>query len=264
MSLAWHNGRVVPLADVRLDPEDAGLLLGDGLFETLLVEGGLAGDVEAHLDRLLEGLRRIGIDLPEDRNALASAIAAVAVVASRPLARLRVTVTAKTRLITASPYEPPAQPVPAILFPEPWIDSRSPLTGLKSLSYQANRLALRRAEAAGAFEALLLNERGRLTEGSRSNVILSLPGGLFTPPVEDGCLPGTVRRRLLEMGEIAQRSLGPEDLQAAGEVLLTNSLIGVLTVTRVDEREIGIGGTAARLRDALKARSARVRAAGRR
>ena len=255
MSLAWHNGSFVPLPDVRIDPTDAGLLLGDGLFETLLVEQGLAGDVEAHLDRLLAGLHRIGVDLPEDRNALTRAIAAVTETAP-PLARLRITVTAKTRLITASPYERPAQPVSATLLPGPWIDSRSPLAGLKSLSYQANRLALRRAEAAGAFEALLLNERGRLAEGSRSNVILSLPKGLFTPPVEDGCLPGTVRRRLLELGEIAERSLGPEDLEAAGEVLLTNSLIGVLAVTRVGEREIRPRGTAARLREALKISSA--------
>lgn len=256
MSLAWHDGRVLPLAEARIDPGDAGLLLGDGLFETLRVEEGLAGDVEAHLDRLLAGLRRIGIDLPEDQEALAGAIAAVAEAAPRPLARLRVTVTAKTRLITASPYEPPAGAVSAILLPEPWIDSRSPLAGLKSLSYQANRLALRRAEAAGAFEALLLNERGRLVEGSRSNVLLALPDGLFTPPVEDGCLPGTVRRRLLELGLIAERSLEPDDLQAAGEVLLANSLIGVLPVTRIDPREIGLGRSAGRLREALKVNSA--------
>jgi branched-subunit amino acid aminotransferase/4-amino-4-deoxychorismate lyase len=59
-------------------------------------------------------------------------------------------------------------------------------------------------------------------------VILALPDGLFTPPVEDGCLPGTVRRRLLERRVVAERSLTPADLQAASRVLLTNSLIGVL------------------------------------
>lgn len=249
MSLAWHNGRMVPLSDLRIDPGDAGLLLGDGLFETLRVDHGRAVDVEAHLDRLLAGLERVGI-APPNRDRLAEAVSAVAEAGPRPLARLRITVTGATRLITASPYEPPPGEVSAILLPEPWIDSRSPLAGLKSLSYQANRLALRRAEAAGAFEALLLNERGRLAEGSRSNVILALPEGLFTPPGEDGCLPGTVRRRLLEMGAIAERSLGLEDLRAADEVLLTNSLIGVLPVTRLDERGIGTK-SAARLREAM-------------
>ena len=223
MSLAYWNGRLVPMGEVRLGVGD---MLGDGLFETLRVDLGQAGDVEAHLDRLFEGLPRVGIDPPEDREALAAAVLQVAGASPWPVARMRIAVTQETRLISLALYTPPVGPVSAVLLPEPWIWSRSPLAGLKSLSYQANRLALRRG--AGAFEVLLLNEHGRLAEGSRSNVILALPDGLFTPPVEDGCLPGTVRRRLLEGRVIAERSLTPADLQAASKVALTNSLIGVL------------------------------------
>ncbi len=252
MSLAWWNGRLVPLGEVRIDPADPGFLLGDGLFETLRADGGRPLDVDAHLDRLLAGLIRIGIDLPEDRTILSQAVASVAEAAPGPVARMRITVTrGHTRLITATPYTPPAGSVAAILLPEPWIDSRSPLAGLKSLSYQANRLALARAEAAGAFEALLLNQHGRLAEGSRSNVIVRLPGGLFTPPAEDGCLPGTVRRRLLELGLVTELPLGPEELLAASEILLTNSLIGALPVGRIDGREMREGTSAAELRRRL-------------
>jgi branched-chain amino acid aminotransferase len=229
VSLAYWNGRLVE--EVRVGVED---MLGDGLFETLRVDEGKAGDVEAHLDRLFEGLPRVGIDLPEDREALAGAVLKVAEASPWPVARMRIAVTPETRLISLAPYTPPTGPVSAVLLPEPWIWSRSPLAGLKSLSYQANRLALRRA--AGAFEALLLNERGQLVEGSRSNVILALPDGLFTPPVEDGCLPGTVRRRLLEKGEIKERSLTPGDLESASKVFLSNSLIGVLEATSSEER----------------------------
>ncbi|MFP5286014.1 MAG: aminotransferase class IV [Thermoanaerobaculia bacterium] len=227
MSLAWWNGRLVLEDEVRIG---SGEMLGDGLFETLRVDAGRAGDVEAHLDRLLDGLPRVGID-PPGREELAAAVEAVAASSSWPVARMRIAVTPETRLVSLASYAPPTGPVSAVLLPEPWIWSRSPLAGLKSLSYQANRLALRRAS--GAFEALLLNERGRLVEGSRSNVILALPDGLFTPPLEDGCLPGTVRRRLLERGEIAERSLTPADLGTASRILLTNSLIGVLEVERI-------------------------------
>jgi len=107
------------------------------------------------------------------------------------------------------------------------------------IGWQANRLALRQAEAAGAFEALLLNERGLLAEGARSNVVLALPEGLFTPPVADGCLPGTVRRRLLEAGTIVERSLTQDDLRRAREVFLLNSLIGVLPVGRLEDKSPG-------------------------
>lgn len=231
MSLASWNGRLVPEDEVRIG---SGEMLGDGLFETLRVDQGRAGDVEAHLDRLLEGLPRVGID-PPSREELAAAVQAVAASSSWPVARMRIAVTPETRLVSLTSYTPPAGPVSAVLLPEPWIWSRSPLAGLKSLSQQANRLALRRAlrRDGTAFEALLVNEQGRLVEGSRSNVILALPGGLFTPPLEDGCLPGTVRRRLLERGEVAERSLTPADLGTASRILLTNSLIGVLEVERI-------------------------------
>jgi branched-chain amino acid aminotransferase len=145
-----------------------------------------------------------------------------------------------TVLITAAPYEPPAEDayrcgVTAILLPDLRVDSRGPLAGLKSLCWQANRLALRRAEAAGAFEALLVNERGLVAEGARSNLVVALPEGVFTPPESDGCLPGTVRRRLLESGEIVERSLTPDDLFRAREVVLLNSLVGALPVSRIEE-----------------------------
>ncbi|HEY9420270.1 MAG TPA: aminotransferase class IV [Thermoanaerobaculia bacterium] len=259
MSLSYWNGRIVPAEEVRISPGDTGFLFGDGLFETLRVDHGRARDVEAHLDRLLAGLRRVRIDLPERRTTLERAVAEVAEAAPHPVARLRITITqgsegSPTRLIAASPYEPPdersyREGVGAHLLPDHRIDSGSPLAGLKSLCYQLNRLALHIAESHGAFEALLMNERGRLTEGSRCNVAVAFPDGVFTPPKSDGCLPGTVRRRLLEKGVIKEGPIAPEDLATASEVLLMNSLIGVLPVSRVSGREVAVGPTAARLRE---------------
>jgi branched-chain amino acid aminotransferase len=259
MSLSYWNGRIVPAEEVRIPPGDAGFLFGDGLFETLRVDQGRARDVEAHLDRLFAGLRRVRIDPPEKRPALERAIAEVAEAAPHPVARLRITITqgsdgCPTRLIITSPYGPPdersyREGVTAHLLPDHRIDSSSPLAGLKSLCFQLNRLALHIAESHGAFEALLMNERGRLTEGSRSNVAVVFPDGVFTPPKNDGCLPGTVRRRLLEKGALKEWPIAPEDLATASEVLLMNSLIGVLPVSRVSGREVPVGPTAARLRE---------------
>ncbi|HEX4961954.1 MAG TPA: aminotransferase class IV [Thermoanaerobaculia bacterium] len=249
MSLSWWNGRTVPAGEVRIPPTDSGFLFGDGLFETLRVDGGQARDTEAHLDRLLAGLCRIGLDLPEGRPTLEQAVEEIAAAAPRPTARLRITVTRDTRLVTAAPYEPP-EVVTACLLPQYRIDSAGPLVGLKSLSYQANRLALRDAESRGAWEALLLNEHGRLVEGARSNLAVVLGGRVLTPPLSDGCLPGTVRRRLLEKKVLEEAPLDPADLATASEVMLMNSLIGVLPVSSINQRSVHVGPASARLRAA--------------
>lgn len=250
MSVSWWNGRAVPADVVKVAPDDAGFLHGDGLFETLRVDEGEAKDMGAHLDRLLASLPRVEIEIPEDRTSLEEAIEAVAQAGPRPTARLRITVTRgaagiPTRLVTAAPYDPPSAAqyrdgVAAVLVPDLRVDARGPLAGLKSLCWQMNRLALLRAERTGAFEALLMNEQGRLVEGARSNLLVVLEDGIYTPPLEDGCLPGTVRRRLLESGSIAERPLRPEDLERARGMFLTNSLIGVLPVERLGERKIPV------------------------
>ncbi len=196
------------------------------------MDDGQARDVEAHLDRLLAGLRRVGIELPEPRHVLERAVEEIAVAAPRPVARMRLTVTHHTRLLTTAVYKPP-EIVTALLLPEYRVDSRGPLAGLKSLSYQTNRLALREAESRGAWDALLMNEHGNLVEGSRCNLAVVLGDCVATPPERDGCVPGIVRRRLLEKGVIEERPLVPEDLRA-GEILLMNSLIGVMSLARID------------------------------
>jgi branched-chain amino acid aminotransferase len=253
LSLSWWNGQTLPARKVRLSPDDVGLLLGEGLFDTLRVDEGQARDVEAHLDRLLAGLHRMGINLQESREVLEQAVAEIASAAPRPVARLRITVTSLTRLITTIPYEPPGEDlyrhgVPVRLLPEYRIDSRGPLVGLKNLYYQPNQIAFQRAHDEGAWEALLLNEQGRLVEGTRSNLALVFEDRILTPPTSDGCLPGTVRRRLLERGAIEEAPLTVEDLATAREALLMNSLIGVLPVSRIDGREMPVGSTAERLR----------------
>jgi len=240
MSLAWWNGRFVHRDEVNISPDDAGFRFGDGLFETLRVDDGAAQDIEAHLDRLFASLPRIALELPDDRGGLERAIAEVATQAPRPCARLRLTVTrgtpneGPTILIETFPYQPPdSDSLAVVLLPEIRVDSRGPLAGLKSLSYQANRLAHSRATTTGADEAILLNERGEMCEGSRSNLALRLDGKWLTPPLRSGCLPGTVRRRRLEAGEIKERDLVAEDLDRAEGIQLMNSLWGVVEGRRI-------------------------------
>jgi para-aminobenzoate synthetase/4-amino-4-deoxychorismate lyase len=88
--------------------------------------------------------------------------------------------------------------------------------------------AARAAKIDGADEVIFLNERGEITEGSRSTVFVRRNGVLATPPLDAGLLDGILRREMLETGACVERSLQPDDLQDAEEVYFGNSLRGLI------------------------------------
>lgn len=258
----YIGGRLRRSDEVDLQLLESGFAIGDGVFETLLVREGLPVDVDAHLARLFDGLARVELAIPEGSESLRRAIDAVAASAARPFARLRVTVVAGAgvsvaqAVVSARGYEPPSlsarrHGVDVVIEREVRIDPDDPLRRVKSLSWQRQALALRRARAAGAYEALLVSRRGDVVEGGRSNLVIRLAQRMITPPLSSGCLPGTVRRRLLEAGRVQEDVITEGMLGAADEIALTNSLIGVLPVSRVDGRPVEIAEMAASLAESL-------------
>ncbi len=93
---------------------------------------------------------------------------------------------------------------------------------------------LAEARAQGCDEVLFLNERGELTEGAISNLFLEMAGGLYTPPIACGVLPGVMRRHLLEtLPHAKERILTLDDLQSAQAVWLCNSVRGLRRVSSI-------------------------------
>jgi branched-chain amino acid aminotransferase len=116
----------------------------------------------------------------------------------------------------------------------------------KTGNYMNNVLALHEANAAGADDAVMLNERGEVAEGSTSNVYAVRGGALATPPLDAGILKGTTRTRILALARadgirVEERALLPDDLRRADEAFLSSSVRGILPVTRVDGRPLGSG-----------------------
>jgi branched-subunit amino acid aminotransferase/4-amino-4-deoxychorismate lyase len=113
-------------------------------------------------------------------------------------------------------------------------NERSPLAGLKCASYAENLIALDHARRAGADEALFYNTRGELCEAATANVFLVREGRIFTPPLASGCLPGTMRARVIERIAVEERDLTAADVEEADEVFLTSATRGVVRVAGVD------------------------------
>ncbi|MEX1204621.1 MAG: aminotransferase class IV [Dongiaceae bacterium] len=262
MSTVFLNGALVNSGAARIDPADRGLLLGDGLFETLRAYGGALFRLDAHLARLAAGAAAIAIPLPMAVAALADAVSATLRANGLTDAGLRITLTRgpgprglapppeprPTLLITAVPYagEGDTGAVRACLAGAPR-NEHSPSATLKTLGYLDNVLAAAEARARGCDEAILRNTAGRLAGGARGNLFVVAGGALLTPPPREGALPGIARATVLELArgrgiEVRETPIDTAALAAAAEAFLTNSLIEVLPLGSIDGRPVGDGG----------------------
>lgn len=197
------------------------------LIETLAHRPG-AGLVRLalHLDRLQEGAARLGY--PCDR---AAAQAALEAAAPDGPARMRLTLDADGRLeVSAAPLPAEASEWRYVLS-DVRLDPDDPMRQVKSTS-RAPYVAARAAMPGGADEALLLNTRGELAEGTISTLFLERDGVLLTPPLASGALPGVLRRALLDEGRAREAVLWPADL-AGGGVRFGNSVRGLIRATRL-------------------------------
>ncbi len=249
MDNIWLNGALLPAAAARIDPADRGLLLGDGLFETMAAQNGTIPDLPRHYARLTNGAALLRIPLPLSLPALETATRALLATNALQNAALRLTLTrgpaprgllppespTPTILITTAPL-PPGGPL-RLITSTIRRDETSPLSALKTLNYLPGILARIQAAEAGADDALLLNTQGFIAETSAANLFVRLGGTWLTPPVADGALPGIRRAKLLEAGRVREARLTPEQLFQA-EAIFAGNALSLRPVTAIDSRGI--------------------------
>ena len=228
--------------------DDRGLLLGDGLFETLLAIDGDLPHLPAHLDRMAAGCALL--NLPFDRDEARRLAREAAPAAGRFAVRLTLTAGSGGRgldrpaapvprlFATAAPSAPPTTPA-TLIVAETRRNEGSPAARLKTLAYLDNVLARAEAKAAGADEAVMLNNRGEVAGAGAANLFWIAGGRLFTPRLDCGALAGITRARLMALRPVDEVAVGIEALDRAEALFLTNSLIGVRPVSRLGDRGFG-------------------------
>ncbi|MDT0487150.1 MULTISPECIES: aminotransferase class IV [Streptomyces] len=245
----WLDGGLQDTETARVSVFDHGLTVGDGIFETLKTVDGRPFALTRHLDRLTLSARGLGLPDP-DHDEIRRACAAVIEANPVPLGRLRITYTGGRgplgsdrgehgpTLVVALGESAP-RPDSTAVITVPWTrNERGALTGLKTTSYAENVVALARARADGASEALFANTVGQLCEGTGSNVFVVLDGDIHTPPLASGCLAGITRALTVQWTGAKETDLPLDVLERADEVFLTSTLRDVQAVHRVDAREL--------------------------
>ena len=257
MEVAMINDEIVPIETAQVSAHDRGLFFGDGVYEVVVYRGGRLFAWDRHLERFERSLREmqmiekvdLGVVEERVRRGLEASKLGEAVV------YFHVTRGSGLRshdwqagwepnfLLTVRPnlHKHPSETT-VISHP----DWRWKRCDIKSLNLLANVLAKHAAIAAGAYEAVLVNGEGRVTEGTSTSVLMVKDGALRTAGLDANVLPGITRALLLqtagEVGlEAVEASFSLAEAKEADELFLTGTTTEVMGITALDGETIGTG-----------------------
>lgn len=260
LSIAWLNGRFLPLADACVPVLDRGFIFGDGVYEVIPVYAGKPFRLAHHLQRLANSLAAVRIDDPHSEEEWQGLIAELI---SRNGGGDQSVYLQVTRGIAPRDHRFPEGSRPTVFLmsnpfrPVPEAELREGVTAvtlndirweychIKSIALLPNILLRQQAVEQGAAEAILLRQ-GEVTEGAASNVFIVSDGVIVTPPKGDCLLPGITRDLVVELAmehalECEERPIPEAELRRAQEIWLTSSTREILPVTRLDAIPVGDG-----------------------
>jgi 4-amino-4-deoxychorismate lyase len=238
------NGKQQEVGTINFD---SGYSFGRGAFETILVTDRPIF-LREHCERLKEGLKKLGIstniseeyilDIIQTYNITNCALKLIVSEKNRVI---------ETRLIqyTEGHYKKGFKLKVSDLKRNP----HSIVTYLKTVNYTDNILEREKAVRLGFDEVLFLNSYGKVSEGSVSNIFFLRDSRLITPSVDCGLLNGIMRSWLINNFEVVEGKFVLEDLMNSQGVFLTNSIMGIMKVSSIDDTEINYTPDIDRIRE---------------
>lgn len=273
VDLIWKNGELVKWADATTHVLSHSLHYGSGVFEGIRCYRDPDSDksyifrLRDHMERLHRSAKIAAIDLPYSVDELCDATIEVVRANKLKACYIRPLV---YRGYGVMGVDPTGAPTDVIIACWPWdaylgeealangIDvgisswrQRSinaiPPAVKATASYFNSLMAKLEAKSHGYAEAVMLNEEGRVCEGTGENIFVVRDGILSTPPLSDGVLEGITRDSVIVLAEemeipVLEESLTRSDLYIADEVFMTGSAAELTPIGSVDGRKIGKPG----------------------
>jgi branched-chain amino acid aminotransferase len=252
----FHNDTLLPIEKVRLSPGQTGLICGWGLFSTVRISRGEAFAYERHWRRLEKDAGRINLPMPYTgakvrvqlhevirANKVTEGCARIYLVYNKVGSWHSEEQFPQVDLIIYTAPLPEYKDPARLTLREHARHAASPLAGVKSISWLDNVWTVAEAQKEGFHEAVLLNERGEVSECTSANIFAVKKDKVFTPPLNSGCLEGVTRGILMEIAPEAgisfvEQTLRPEDLYSADEVFITSTNRSLLTISEIAGHKI--------------------------
>jgi D-alanine transaminase len=261
--IAYVNGRYAPLMDQSVSIEDRGFQFADGVYEVVAVFNGQMLDLTGHLTRLARSCRELGIAMPMSPAAMVSVMKEMLrrnriregilyQQITRGVARrdhiFPVPGTPPSFVMTAKPFDfaGKAKLVKSGVQVHVQPDMRWGRCDIKTISLLPNVLAKQAAKAAGAYEAILV-DNNIVTEGGSTNMwMVDAKGAIITHPSGTDILPGIMRDTLIRIAaeaqlKIVERKFTLDEFKNSHEAFLTSTTAPCLPITSIDGAKINNG-----------------------
>ncbi len=279
---AYFKKQIVPLSEAKIGVMTHAFNYGTGVFEGIRGNWNESHEqlyvfrIREHFDRLRKSCKIMQIDLPYDNEELVSTLTRVVEMSGfhedvyvRPLAYksseilgVRLHDLEDDLLIFVTPFGPYLDLEKGIRcqtsswrrVADTGIPARAKVTGL----YANSALAKTEAQLNGFDEAIMLDERGHISEGSGENIFVVIDGRLITPPPSSDILVGITRDTVItlarnELGlDVIERDIDRSELYVADECFMTGTAAHVTPVLELDRRPIGTGETGPITREIVK------------
>jgi len=266
------NGNIVTSKEAVVSVFDHGFLYGDGIYETMRVYAGVVFKLDEHLKRLYRSASLIGLTIPPEIDHFKIAVYETLIANALRNAYVRLTI---SRGRGSLGLDPDLCPEPTIViiaqelkeYPKSFYKNgistiiaetrrnfkKAINPRIKSLNFLNNILAKIEAKKRNAYEAVMLNANGKLTEGTISNIFFYKDGILCTPSLECGILDGITRGMIIELArkedlKLKEGKFTKKDIYSAEEVFITNTTMEVMPISKVDDRIYPVGNIAKLLR----------------
>lgn len=260
--IAYVNGRYVKSAAAFVHIEDRGYQFADGAYEVIAIQNGRLVDEHEHLERLAYSLRELHIPWPAAPRALRTIIRELIRqngIARRGMVYIQVSRGVAPRnhafpqdidssLVMTVRRLPPIDRTAArrgvgvIIIP----DLRWKRCDIKSISLLPNVVGKQQAVEAGAFEAWMTDDDGRITEGTSSNAWIVINDTFVTRQPDHAILNGITRRSVLRIAAqhgmaCVERPFTPAEAMGASEAFATSTTALVKPVIRIGDVPVGDG-----------------------
>ena len=256
MKTVYVDGKFLPWDKAVIPVDDLAVLRGYAVCDIVRTIGGNPYCLDEHIDRLLSSVERIGLTPAWTKEEIKGIVFNVLEKnAHMDEANIRILVTGGSSPDFFSPADNPrlivlVTDIPAL--PAHWytkgikvitfVQQRS-IPDAKATNYIPAVLALKKAKAQGAVEALYMTGDKMVLEGTTSNLFALVGGTLVTP--EKGVLKGITRKTVLALGKkrfpVSEQDLALDTLLSASELFITGTNKGIVPVVQVDDHLIGTG-----------------------